>query len=158
VLATLAIRLEYLFIAIALPGIFTNIVKRLIGRGRPFVGGDTDVYLPFDARAAYASLPSGHSTTAFGVLVAFGFLFPKWRPYLWAYAIIIAISRVVVIAHHPTDVLAGALVGALGALLVASFFAARRRGFVIDDKGAIRPMPGPSWERIKTVARSIRGS
>jgi undecaprenyl-diphosphatase len=158
ILATIAIRLEFLFAAIALPGIFTNIVKRLLGRGRPFVGGDTDVYSPINWQAAYQSLPSGHSTTAFSVLVAFGALFPGWRPYLWAYAVVIAISRVVVIAHHPTDVLAGALVGALGAFLTLSFFAMRRRGFLVGADGAIRPMPGPSLRRIKTVAGSIRGS
>lgn len=158
VLATIAIRLEFLFAAIALPGIFTNIVKRLFGRGRPFVGGDADIYSPINWQAAYQSLPSGHATAAFSVLVAFGVMFPKWRPYLWAYAIFIAISRVVVTAHHPTDVLAGALVGGLGAFLVLSFFAMRRRGFVVGGDGTARPMPGPSWRRIKTVARSIRGS
>jgi undecaprenyl-diphosphatase len=158
VLASIAVRLEFLVAAIAVPGIFTNIVKRLIGRGRPFVGGDVDVYLPFDLRAAYASLPSGHSTTVFSVLVAFGALFPKWRPYLWTYAIVIAVSRVVVTAHHPTDVLAGAIVGALGAVLVRHFFAARRLVFTMNGDGTIVPMPGPSRERIKAVARRITGS
>lgn len=158
VMATVAIRLEFLFAATVLPGIFTNIVKRLVGRGRPFVGGDADIYSPIAWKAAYQSLPSGHATTAFSVLVAFGILFPKWRPYLWAYAIVISISRVVVTAHHPSDVVAGALVGSLGAFLVASFFATRRRGLFVGADGAIRPMPGPSISRIKTVARSIGGS
>jgi len=157
VLAGVAIRLEFLFVAVAAPGIFTNLVKFLFGRGRPFVGGDVDVYLPFDTRAAYASLPSGHATTAFSVLVAFGALFPAWRPYLWTYAIVIALSRVVVTAHHPTDVLAGAVVGALGALLIRNAFAARRLAFMVDEKGAVKAMPGPSWTRIKTVARTITG-
>ena len=81
------------------------------------MGADGDVYLRFDMRAAYASLPSGHSTAAFSILVALAALFPAWRPYLAVYAIFIALSRIVVLAHHPTDVLAGAVVGTLGALL-----------------------------------------
>ncbi|HVX99714.1 MAG TPA: phosphatase PAP2 family protein [Pseudorhodoplanes sp.] len=158
VLASVAIRLEFLFAAIAVPGIFTNIVKRFIGRGRPFVGGDVDVYKPFDPSAAYASMPSGHATTALSVLIAFGALFPAWRPYLWAYAIVICVSRVVVTAHHPTDVLAGAVVGALGALLVRNAFATRNLAFGVAGDGTVTALAGPSWQRVKAVARRIAGS
>jgi undecaprenyl-diphosphatase len=158
VLASVAIRLEFLFAAIAVPGIFTNIVKRFIGRGRPFVGGDVDVYRPFDLSAAYASMPSGHATTALSVLIAFGALFPAWRPYLWAYAIVICVSRVVITAHHPTDVLAGAVVGALGALLVRNAFAVRNLAFAVTENGKVTALAGPSWRRIKAVARRIAGS
>jgi undecaprenyl-diphosphatase len=38
-------------------------------------------------------------------------------------------SRVVVLAHHPSDVVAGALVGTVGAALVRRWFAARRLVF-----------------------------
>ena len=37
VLAAWAVRLGFVFTAIALPGLFVTIVKRLIGRARPFV-------------------------------------------------------------------------------------------------------------------------
>jgi membrane-associated phospholipid phosphatase len=157
VLASIAIRLEFLFLAVAIPGIVTNIIKRLFGRARPFIGGDADVYLPFDMRAAYASLPSGHSTAAFSILVALGALFPAWRPYLLIYAVFIGVSRVVVLAHHPSDVLAGAVVGTFGALMVLTWFAVRQRGFVLDSKGGVRVMAGPGWQRIKTVAGAVRG-
>ena len=40
------------------------------------------VFSPFTWRAAYASLPSGHATTAFSVLVAFGTLWPRARTIL----------------------------------------------------------------------------
>ena len=74
--------------------------------------------MPFSWKVEYASLPSGHATTAFAAAVAVGALWPRTRPVMWAYALVIAVSRVVLTAHHPSDVLAGALVGALGALLV----------------------------------------
>ena len=44
---------------------------------------------------------------------------------MWLYALVIMFSRVVVLAHHPSDVIAGALVGAVGALWCA---AGLRRG------------------------------
>ena len=44
VLAAVAVRLGFLFSAIALPGLVVTIVKRLIGRARPLVGGSADPF------------------------------------------------------------------------------------------------------------------
>ena len=158
VLASLSVRLGFLFLAIALPGLVVSIVKRIVGRARPLVAGD-DVFLYKFLlwRVEYASFPSGHATTAFAAAVAFGALWPRLRPLLWTYAIVIALSRVVVTAHHPSDVVAGAIAGAVGALLVRDWLAARRLSFSIDSDGTVRPLAGPSWARIKRVARSLVG-
>lgn len=156
VLAALAVRLGFLFIAVGLPGLFDTVIKRLIGRARPSDLGPFS-YHPFAWEPKFASLPSGHSTTAFAALVAFGVLYPRWRPLLWAYALAIAASRIIVSAHYPSDVLAGAVFGVCGAILVRDWFAARRLGFQIGADGAVSPMPGPSWGRIKRVARAVAG-
>ena len=71
---------------------------------------------------------------------------------MWLYALIIMFSRVVVLAHHPSDVLAGALVGAAGALLVRRWFCARRLGFAVVG-GRVVALPGPSLKRIAQTAR-----
>jgi membrane-associated phospholipid phosphatase len=76
---------------------------------------------------------------------------------VWAYALLIALSRVVVLAHHPSDVLAGAAVGILGAMFVRDWFAARRIGFLTTADGRIEAMPGPSWRRLKRVAGRLAG-
>jgi membrane-associated phospholipid phosphatase len=154
VIIALALRLSFLFLAIAVPGLFTDIVKR-IGRARPFVTGTADpfAFSWFDFRAAYASFPSGHATTAFAAALAFGALWPKLRPFLWAYAAVIAFSRVVVTAHYPSDVAGGAMLGALGAILIRNWFAARRLVFVVAADGRVNALSGPSWQRIKTVVR-----
>jgi membrane-associated phospholipid phosphatase len=155
VLAAWTVRLGFLFTAIALPGLFVTIVKRLIGRARPMVVvNDAYAYLPFGWKVDYASLPSGHATTAFAALVAIGAIFPQARALLWIYAVLVALSRVVLTAHYPSDVLAGALVGAAGAWLVQQWFAARGLGFAVTPNGAVRPMPGPGLPRIvKALAR-----
>jgi undecaprenyl-diphosphatase len=157
VLATIMVRVGFLFTAIAVPSLFVTIVKRMIGRARPMVGGTLDPYLfsPFVWRAAYAGMPSGHATTAFAVLVAVGTLWPRARTVLLIYALLIAISRVVVTAHYPTDVLAGALVGIIGATMVRRYFADHRLGFVAEADGTIHQYPGPSLKRIKAVARDL---
>jgi undecaprenyl-diphosphatase len=160
VLAAWAVRLGFVFTAIALPGLFATIIKRLIGRARPFVGGtDTFAYLPFSWRVEYASLPSGHATTAFAALVAIGSIFPQTRALMWIYAVLIALSRIVVTAHHPSDVVAAAFVGAVGAWLVRQWFAARGLGFAVTATGIVRPMPGPSLRRIiKALARRLHAA
>ncbi len=160
VLAAIMVRVGFLFVAIGAPSLFGTIVKRMIGRARPLVGGSLDPYLfsPFKWTAAYAGLPSGHAITAFAALAAFGTLWPRGRTILWIYALLIAASRVVVTAHYPSDVLAGALVGVVGALLVRRWFALRRLGFSIGPDGRVHQFPGPSLKRIKSVARAALGA
>ncbi len=157
VLGAVMVRVGFLFVAIGVPGLFVNVVKHIFGRARPGVGGSLDPFLfsPFSWPAAYAGLPSGHATTVFSVLVAFGTLWPRGRTLLWVYALLIAASRVAVTAHYPSDVLAGALVGVVGALLVRRWFALRGLGFSIAPDGILRQKPGPSLRRIKAVARAL---
>jgi membrane-associated phospholipid phosphatase len=157
VLAAVMVRIGFLFTAIAVPSLFDTIVKRMIGRARPMVTGHIDPYAfsPFIWRSDYASLPSGHATTAFAILVAFSTLWPRARPYLLIYALLIAMSRVVLTAHYPTDVAAGALVGIIGALMVRRWFALRHLGFSIAPDGRTHVYAGPSLRRIKSVARAL---
>lgn len=157
VLAAIMVRVGFLFVAIGAPSLFDTIVKRMIGRARPLVTGVADPYVfsPFKWTAEYASLPSGHATTAFAVAVAFGTLWPRWRTVLWVYALLIAVSRVVLTAHYPSDVLAAAVVGVVGALLVRRWFALRGLGFSIAPDGVLHQKSGPSLRRIKAVARAL---
>jgi undecaprenyl-diphosphatase len=157
VLAAVMVRVGYLFLAIGLPGLFVATLKRIVGRARPTVTGGADPFIfdPTNWTAAYASFPSGHGTTAFSVLVAFGALWPWARPVLWLYALAIAVSRIVVTAHYPSDILAAIVVGAGGALLVRRYFALRRLGFSMHADDTPHRLPGPSWRRIKRVARDL---
>lgn len=158
VLAALSVRLGFLFLAIALPGLVITVIKRLVGRARPVVAGeDVFLYKLLVWRPEYASFPSGHATTAFAAAVAFGVLWPRLRPLMWSYAVVIALSRVIVTAHHPSDAVAGAIAGAVGALLVRDWFAARRLGFMVSTDGAVAPFAGLSLGRIKRVARGLLG-
>ena len=156
VLVSMAVRLGFLFAAISIPGIVASLVKNMIGRRRPSDLGPW-LYAPFTWKPAFSSMPSGHSTTAFAVAIAFGAVFPRARLVLWIYAGIIALSRIVITAHFPSDVLAGALVGACGALIVRNWFAARGLGFVFAPDGSVLARPGPSWRRLKRVAGRVAG-
>jgi undecaprenyl-diphosphatase len=141
-LARLAIRVEYLFLAVALPVFVAEAIKWIVGRGRPFVGGKADAFnfVPFTGTEAYFSFPSAHAVTAFALAFAVTAIWPRWWVAAFAYALLIGASRLVLLAHHPSDVVGGALIGIVGAMAVRYWFSARRVGFDIRDGGKIVPL------------------
>ena len=153
-LTAVMLRLGFIFIAVGLPGLVDTIVKRWIGRVRPSALGPF-AYEPFSWRPDFASFPSGHVTTAFAAFVAIGAILPRARPLLLIYALLISASRIAVVAHFPSDVIAGAAFGAFGAIWVRDWFAVRRLGFHVGADGKVQADPGPSWRRIKRVAGAL---
>jgi len=146
------LRLQFLFFAVLVPLVPGELIKWVVGRGRPFVGGQANPFnfVPFAGTEAYASLPSAHVITAFALAFAVSAVWPWTRAAMIAYALLIACSRLVLLAHHPSDVVAAALIGVVGAMAVRYWFAARGLGFSIGRDGAISPLaPG----RLKRVAR-----
>ena len=133
----------YVFLAVALSGLLSVLLKYAIGRGRPRhfdeFGAFAFRFGEFDA--SWASFPSGHATTAMALAAGLALLFPRLRAVFLCAGFWIAFSRVVTGAHHPSDLMAGGLVGAGTAWLVARAFARRRLAFRFDATGAVRPRP-----------------
>jgi len=148
------IRVQFLLFAVLTPVLAGTVVKWIVGRGRPFVGGEANPFNfePFAGTAAYASFPSSHAITASALAFAVTAVWPRARPVMIVYALAIAGSRLVLLAHHPSDVVAGALIGVLGAMSVRYWFAARRLGFAIQRDGRIVPLRSVLGSR-KRVAR-----
>ena len=148
-------RLQFVFFAVLVPVLAGEVIKWTVGRGRPFVGGDANAFnfAHFAGTEAYASFPSGHAIASFALAFAVSAVWPRARPAMIVYAVLIAISRLVLLAHHPSDVVAGALIGVIGAMFVRYWFAARRLGFAIRHDGVILPLAGPSLGHLKRVAR-----
>lgn len=130
-------RLTLLFGVVALTGLAATLLKRLIGRARP---KHLDTLGPFHldgfaVDASMASFPSGHATTAFALAVALGCLTPRWRPVWLAAAGLIALSRVMIGSHYPSDVVAGALLGSVGAWLLLRRFCTMGLALRVDGEG-----------------------
>ncbi len=97
----LAVALAYLLV--------DGVIKPVIGRARPFdVVADARL---IDQRPVTSSFPSGHTAAAVAGALAAGRLFPRARLAWWLLAAGVALSRVYVGAHWPTDVVAGAVLG-----------------------------------------------
>lgn len=106
--------------ALALAWIASKLIRWGIPLPRPAHYG---LGLQWIAHAPDASLPSLHATGAFALAQALqlGRLpRPRWlAPLIWAMAVLVALSRVVLGVHFPTDILAGMVVGCASAWLVA---------------------------------------
>jgi undecaprenyl-diphosphatase len=149
------LRIQFLCLAVAVPMIAGEIVKGIVGRGRPFVGGHANAfnYSHFAWTESYASFPSGHAIVSVALAFAISALWPRMRTIMIVYVVLIIGSRLLLLAHHPSDVVAGGLLGIIGAMFVRYWFAARHLCFSIDGDGRIRPLAGPSSTHLKRVAR-----
>lgn len=134
-------QLQFVFFAVLVPILAGEVIKWIVGRGRPFVGGKANAlnFSHFAGTEAYASFPSAHAITGAALAFAVCALWPRAWVAMIVYVLLIIASRLVLLAHHPSDVVAGALIGVVGAMSVRYWFAARRLGFVIGQDGAITP-------------------
>jgi membrane-associated phospholipid phosphatase len=136
--------LQFVFFAVLVPVLAGELIKWMVGRGRPFVGGAANAFnfRHFAGTEAYASFPSAHAITSVALAFAVAAVWPRARVAMALYALLIIASRLVLLAHHPSDVVAGIVIAIVGAMLVRYWFAARDLGFTIQPDGAIVALPG----------------
>jgi undecaprenyl-diphosphatase len=91
-------------------GISVQLLKHLIGRARPRLTDDS-IFIGPSLKSGYDSFPSGHTTLAFCLAYILSQYFPKYRTPFYLFALVVSLERIEDIAHFPSDVLAGAVVG-----------------------------------------------
>ncbi|WP_217994666.1 phosphatase PAP2 family protein [Alicyclobacillus kakegawensis] len=102
--------------AAVLARVMNEWVTRVFWRPRPF---ERLPFLPLLAHERGGSFPSNHATGAFALAVSMAGV-PGVGLILFVLAVLLAISRVYVGLHYPTDVLAGALHGTFVAVVVST--------------------------------------
>jgi undecaprenyl-diphosphatase len=111
------IGLAYIKAQLVFSLVVVRLLKVFLGRARPGYGSE---FTFFETSFKYNAFPSGHSADAF-VSGIFLFYLLKQTKYAGCrflpliYALLIAISRVFVSSHYPSDVAAGMTIGILGA-------------------------------------------
>ncbi len=96
--------------------IFATSLKHAINRPRPF---ETYPEIQKLSAGGSSSFPSGHTSDAFSTATSLSLAFPKWYVIApsYTYAALVGYSRMHLGVHYPSDVLAGAIVGAGSAFL-----------------------------------------
>jgi lipid A 4'-phosphatase len=115
----------FLFASIAVAGLTADILKIGLGRMRPKLFFVRDLYgfTGLAWRPDHWSFPSGHTATIVALASALWWLWPRHLLFYVSAAAIVAASRIVVGAHYPSDVIAGAFVAVSATRLVVWGFA-----------------------------------
>ena len=101
-----------LFIGLVSAGIAVQALKHLMGRARPRLT-DASLFIGPSLKEGYDSFPSGHTTLAFCLAIILSYHLPRYRALFYLFAVIVGLARVEVLAHFPSDVLGGAMVGTI---------------------------------------------
>lgn len=125
---------SYVLISVSIAGLLANLAKRAIGRPRPELFGEHGLFTfnPFMHDSAYESFPSGHATTDGAFWTALALLYPPLRWPFLLFGFYLALTRIFVSAHYPSDITVGFGWGMWFAFLMAVLFA--RHGLVFSHK------------------------
>ncbi|MEZ5802857.1 MAG: phosphatase PAP2 family protein [Rhizobiaceae bacterium] len=110
--------------------LLASILKSVFGRARPQLMQTVGPFSwqPGSFEAAHMSFPSGHAASIGAACMAAALLWPRLRFLFFGVAVWLALTRVFVGAHYPSDVVAGLLLGVAVTLCLAAV--TERRGFL----------------------------
>lgn len=112
-----------------------RILKELFARARP-CNALTDVLTPLGCTGSF-SFPSNHALNNFAAAMFFYRLFPNLKWVFFITASLIAISRVYLGLHYPSDIIGGAIIGtafgylfSIGALSFEKYWINKKSGVI----------------------------
>ncbi|WP_448189789.1 phosphatase PAP2 family protein [Azospirillum sp. sgz301742] len=148
----------FVFAAVAGSSIVVGIIKRVVGRARPYVElpPDTSPFSWFVLDNDFESFPSGHADTFLAVATVLAWLWPRWRWPILLAGVLGAVSRVVLHVHYVSDVVVGGAIGVGVAYAMRSWFADRGWAFRRRRDGSIRMKPAGRWTLMRVRRRLLR--
>lgn len=102
--------LTVIAIAVIDPVIY-RILKPLFGRLRPCHEVALEWIRVVDGCGGRFGFPSSHAANLFGAAVVIGGFYKRIRYYLYPLAVLVAIGRIYLGVHYPSDIAAGAIFG-----------------------------------------------
>lgn len=101
-------RLKLPWLGVGVAALVTKGLKEWLQRPRPF---ELLSSLGISQGSSGGSFPSGHAAGAFALAAVLSLRWPRLKGLFWSGAVLVALSRVALGEHWPSDVVAGALVG-----------------------------------------------
>lgn len=116
-----------------------RVLKPLIKRTRPSVelkkSDQKEILIPIrPLEKKHYSMPSNHASNIFAFFTVYFLFVRKYWSFLLLNSVIIAFSRITLVKHYPTDVLAGIAVGIVTGLLTYSLFSLLDNRFGFREK------------------------
>lgn len=116
-------RFKFMFLCFLVSGLFVLILKILFGRSRPYNSLDFSPinFQPITLDWNFQSYPSGHTQVGFTLASFISIIYPKLTVYIFTFATLVGISRIVLEKHYLGDVLAGAVIGISGTYITLNW-------------------------------------
>lgn len=105
-------------VSLGITFLLCHVIKLLVLRLRPH--DDVPGLVPLIKSPDKYSFPSSHAAGTFCIAMSIGFFYTSAIPLVFLVAAMISVSRFFAKLHYPSDILAGAVIGVLVALIVSS--------------------------------------
>lgn len=114
--------------------IIAEIIKNFLHQARPYIVLETINKLIVENKD-FQSFPSGHAAIFFAIAMAVYFFNKKLGIIFFISAILISVARIFVGVHWPSDILAGAVIGIISAIIINKLFFKKYHGPKIKNQG-----------------------
>jgi undecaprenyl-diphosphatase len=120
-------------------------IKSWVNRPRPFQNSELSPWLRQVGDANGPSFPSNHAANCFAGAAIMAYYFRRSRYFFYAFAGLVAWSRVALGVHYPSDVIAGAILGIVVGFLVRATILRPVRWFWLKPHVSIPDTQTSNW-------------
>lgn len=106
--------------SLTLSHLIVHVIKRKVNRPRPHTV--LEQIVKFDVPICDYSFPSGHTTAVFSLAIILAMTFSVYAPVIIGLALMVAISRMYLGVHYPSDVLVGLVIATVCSVVVHRYF------------------------------------
>jgi membrane-associated phospholipid phosphatase len=125
----------FVFLAVSISGLLTDILKYVFARYRPIALFEDGLYGFdfFQSQYRMTSFPSGHANTITALMLAVYFMFPKYRLVYISIALPVIASRLVLCHHFLSDVVFGAGLAGVTTFYLVDYFTRKHSEICLEE-------------------------